>query len=93
MGQRPCDFYHLTFAEFSDIIDTYFEKLTNRRNDQLALAWNIANWTRARELPPFESVRIKSKAMKQKEPQTTQQMFDMIRCLNAALGGKEVIIE
>lgn len=77
----------MTFAEISEAIKGY--KKTQRYNDDLMLtaAWYTAYLTRVKKMPQLKDILINDEKPKQ---QTSEQMLEMAKIINAALGGDEI---
>lgn len=74
----------MTPFELNLLLETYVEKEEKKTEYMITMAWLTANYTRADKLPSLEEVLGKKK---QKEPQSAEQMFAMVKLMNAALGG------
>lgn len=87
---KPFEFWILTFAEFFEMVDGYVKRERRKTNERTTLAWNTANFNRARRLPDLKTLLIDEDEIGAKPDQTDEQMFAMVKMLNAAWGGVEV---
>jgi len=90
MGMRPDDFWNLTWSEFISIWDVYNKRHIDGINDQIAVAWRIALWTRySTELPPLKECLISTEPKEQHEP-TVDEQVSIFKILTAQMGGSVV---
>jgi len=93
MGIRPAEFWKLTYAEFIEIYRGHVSAHRQRINEMLSGAWHVAALSRQPKLPDLQSILLSDEPDKEQEKpqpkQTSEQMFAMLRALNAAMGGAE----
>lgn len=71
-------------SELNILLEVYIEQENKKTENMITMAWLTANYTRADKLPSLEEVLGKTK---KKEAQSAEQMFAMVKLMNAALGG------
>ena len=81
---RPCDFWQMTFAEFKELLECYQDKQKRHIDELLYQAWHIEAFARQKNLPALSEILSKKEADKK---QTTEQMIDKCKALNAMFGG------
>jgi hypothetical protein len=90
MQLKPHEFWALTYAEFSDMVDGFNRNKKRRRDELLFTAWHTALYTRLKELPEFNTilnVEEKTPEVTTKEPNHNA-MMAMAKALNEKWGGK-----
>lgn len=90
---RPWELERLTPSEFNLIMKEYKENKENETEDKLCVAITQAHYTasfyRAKKIPKLKTILKKFKS-KNKNTQTPEQMFEMVKSLNTRYGGKIV---
>jgi len=86
LGLKPHEFWALTFAEFTAMVEAYQRTQTNKRNDLVTLAWLTASLSRQQKMPALKSLLIEEKPKVSKE-QAPEQMVNACKTIAAALGG------
>jgi hypothetical protein len=71
------------------MVDGYVLRQKHRTNELTTMAWQTANFVRAKKLPSLSEFLLDVDKAEQKE-QTTDEMFAVVQLLNAALGGTVV---
>jgi len=89
MQLKPHEFWALTYAEFSDMVDGYNRKEKRRREELLFTAWHTALYTRLKELPELSEVlREKEKTLEIKKEPDHAAMMAKAKALTELWGGK-----
>jgi len=78
----------MTPRELQIYLDAKKEINRNKINELLFVAWHVEAFARQKKLPKLS--KIISEKKKKPAKQTNNDMLDMIRNINAALGGAEV---
>lgn len=92
MGMNPCEFWELTSAEFCEMADGHFRRKSERLDEHIYLAWHIARFVWAKELPELDVIladksKAESKPIRLSKGQTSDQMLVMGKLLTAMYGG------
>ena len=82
---QPCEFWVLTYAEFSEMVKGYNRIQRDKMNDSICQAWHTAYLYRVNKMPSLESLLLKNEPKKE---QTSDEMLATVKMLNAAFGGK-----
>jgi hypothetical protein len=90
MNLKPDEFWHLTYAEFCEIVTGYVKRSRKRTNELIFAAWNVERFHRERGAIPLASVLIDEEPNTKPKEMTDDQMLAMARILNAAYGGDVV---
>ena len=89
-------FWHMTYAEFYEEYKGFIRREKKNENRTRAAAWWVERFRR--DPDPLKNlseylIGEDNEPKKQTDKMTDMQMFNMIRALNAALGGKEVVTD
>jgi len=68
------------------MIDCYTDKQTNKYKDLITQAYFTAYFQRVKKMPKLEKL-LNDVERKQKKKQTAEEMFEVVKRLNSALGG------
>ena len=81
----------MTPYEFLLTLNAYSDKMREHYNDLIYMAWHVEAFARKENLPELETLmQHKHKKKKIQEQQTSGEMFNTVKLLNAMYGGKEV---
>jgi hypothetical protein len=96
MGLNPDYFWSLTYAEFYSMYKGYKKRSREKLNDTITLAWFVERFRRdpdkLKDLTEYLIVENK-KPEKPVEVMPDLAIFHMLRAINAALGGVEVVTD
>ena len=79
-------FNDITPFELNIIIECYVDKQTNKYKDLITQAYFTAYFQRVKKMPKLEKL-LNDVERKQKKKQTAEEMFEVVKRLNSALGG------
>lgn len=82
----------MTDAELVVICNGYEKKQKEKKNDIITNAWLTAKLSSFEKMPPLDSLLYKDEESKQKKQQTPEEMINVCKLLNSALGGEEMEI-
>jgi hypothetical protein len=88
VGLKPLEFWEITPAELSAMVDVYNQRTTQEREMVLTTAYLTAYWTRVRQMPTLDEVL--GRTVRESEVTSAEGLLEMIKKANAALGGVEV---
>jgi replication initiation and membrane attachment protein DnaB len=80
------EFYNITPYELNIIIECYVDNQTNKYKDLITQAYFTAYFQRVKKMPKLEKL-LNDVDRKLKKQQTAEEMFEVVKRLNSALGG------
>lgn len=69
------------------MVKNYANKLKRERDDALSTAWLTAYFHRVKKMPELKKFLLDGNKPKKKEPQSPNNMLNMIKALNSKFGG------
>jgi hypothetical protein len=88
VGIKPMEFYEMTPREIENYVNGQIRRIEIDHEMSITNAWLSVVLERQKRLPKLEEL-IKKKQRKIKV-QTEEEMFEMVKILNAALGGEMI---
>lgn len=82
IGVCPLTFWQLTPGELSILVTAFNQRMKDEHDEKLVVAYLTAYWKRVKKMPSIKEI-IKQ----EKKEQTAEDMLDMIKRLNAEMGG------
>jgi hypothetical protein len=85
IGIKPNEFYEMTPREIENYANGQIKRIEIEQDMLVTNAWLSAGLERQKRLPKLEE--LTKKRPKKIKPQTEEEMFQMVKILNAAFGG------
>lgn len=86
VGIKPIEFYEMTPREIENYVTGQMKRIEMEYEMSITNAWLGAGLERQKRMPALDQLLKK----KTKETQTDQQMLEMVKALNQALGGEVI---
>lgn len=86
----PWDFWDITPAELNILLEADYENKLYEAKNRIIQAYYTASLQRCKKMPKLQNI-LKDMDKKDKKPMTANQMLDVVKQLNAAFGGEEIV--